>query len=284
MTLVDDLRTFPGLQEGLRCLLALATISLFGCASLSGGSSARSVRVMSYNIQYGHEGLDSVAAVIRAERPDIVGLQEVDVHWSARSNFVDQAAALSKATGMEYRFARIYQLPGGDPSKPPREFGVALLSRYPVISFINREITRLSTQDSVAKPALMPGLLDATVNVNGRRVRFLNVHLDYRVNPSVRETQVAEILSFVGKETLLTILTGDLNASPDAVELQPLFVALHDTWKAGVPGLTFSAAKPEKKIDYVLVSDGLCRTKSVIPRVYASDHFPLVVDLTIGKC
>jgi Metal-dependent hydrolase len=92
-------------------LLAIAPVFLIGCASIAVRTPAASLRVMSYNIEYGSQGLDSVATVIRDQHADMVGLQEVDVHWSARSNFVDQAAALSKMTGMNYRFARIYQLP-----------------------------------------------------------------------------------------------------------------------------------------------------------------------------
>lgn len=266
--------------------LAIGSALLTSCASLPAKTPEFSLRVMSYNIEYGHEGLDSVAAVIRDEHPDIVGLQEVDVHWSARSNFVDQAAALSKATGMNYRFARIYQLPNADKSKPPREFGVALLSRYPITTFTNHEITRLSTQDSTPTPAPLPGLLDATLNINGRNVRVFNVHLDYRADPSVRAKQVAEILGYIVKDTISTILTGDLNAAPDAPELKPLIDRLNDTWpEKQMPGLTYSSTKPEKRIDYVLTTDGFCPTKTRIPKVYASDHFPIVIDLIFGgKC
>ena len=261
--------------------LSLA-ILLCGCVTLPARTPERSQRVMTYNIEYGHQGLDSIIAVIQGERPDIVGLQEVDVHWSARSNFVDQAATLSKATGMNYRFARIYQLPNSDPSKPPREFGVALLSRYPIVAFTNHEITRLSTQDSTPTPAPLPGFLDATVDVNGRNVRVFNVHLDYRADPSVRMKQVSEILEYLPKDTVSTILTGDLNAAPDAPELRPLLDRLHETWPGPEPGLTFSSTKPEKRIDYVLVSGGICSIASRIPKVYASDHFPLVIDLIFG--
>ena len=73
-------------------LLAIGAVWMMGCASAPTHNGERSLRVMSYNIEYGHEGLDSVAAVIRDQHPDIVGLQEVDVHWSERSNFADQAA------------------------------------------------------------------------------------------------------------------------------------------------------------------------------------------------
>lgn len=261
-------------------LPALVFALCSGCATLPAKQAGNAFRVMSYNIEYGHEGLDSVAAVIRDQHADIVGLQEVDVHWSARSNFVDQAEMLAKKTGMNYRFARIYAIPNADPSKQIREFGVALLTRYPIISFSNHDITRLSTQDSAATPTLMPGLLDARVNVNGRQMRVFNVHLDYRTDPSVRAKQVAEIISYIDRDTVATILTGDLNASPNAPELAPLMNRLHETWNnTGLQQFTFASRKLEKRIDYILQTGNFCVVKAFIPAVYASDHLPMVVDL-----
>jgi endonuclease/exonuclease/phosphatase family metal-dependent hydrolase len=105
----------------------LFALTVAGCATVRGTASEQPLKVMSYNIQYGNEGLDSVIAVINAEKPDIVGLQEIDVHWEPRSRFVNQAELLAKGTAMHYRFARIYQLPNPDSSKPPREFGVGIL-------------------------------------------------------------------------------------------------------------------------------------------------------------
>ncbi len=268
--------------------LTLGLVQVFAgaCASLPPGGQGTRIRVMSYNIEYGHEGLDSVAAVISGQHPDIVGLQEVDVHWSARSSFVDQAAMLAQRTGMNFRFARIYLIPNADPSKPPREFGVALLSRFPIVSFTNHDITRLSTQDSAATPAPLPGLLDVEVTVGGRKIRVLNVHLDYRSDPSVRAMQVSDILQYINRDTISTILTGDLNAGPDAPELKPLMVRLRGTWGDNATAeATFPSTKPEKKIDYVLTADSFCPTKTRTPKVYASDHFPIVVDLVLGgKC
>lgn len=261
----------------------MAQIVGVACASLPPGAQGGKIRVMSYNIEYGHEGLDSVAAVIRDQRADIVGLQEVDVHWSARSNFVDQAALLAHRTGMSYRFAHIYSIPNSDPSKPPREFGVAILSRFPIVSFSNHDITRLSTQDSGVTPALLPGLLDVEVNADGRRIRVFNVHLDYRSDPSVRAKQVSDVIEYINKDTISTILTGDLNAAPDAAELKPLMRRLSDTWVNNAePAPTFPSTKPEKKIDYVFTTDSFCASGTYIPKVYASDHFPIVVDLILG--
>jgi endonuclease/exonuclease/phosphatase family metal-dependent hydrolase len=97
---------------------------------------------MTYNIQAGGGKLENVARTILGFSPDIVGIQEVDVHWSARSSFEDQATALAEILGMEQRFARIYQIPAADSTNPPREYGVAILSKCPIVSFTNHMLTR----------------------------------------------------------------------------------------------------------------------------------------------
>ena len=264
-------------------LAAIGVLAIAGCATIHATTRENSLRAMTYNIQYGNEGLDSVIAVIRAEKPDIVGLQEVDVHWSARSNFVDQAVLLAKGTGMDYRFARIYQIPSEDSTKPPREFGVALLSRYPIVGFTNHIITRLSTQEANPTPTPLPGFLEATLDVNHRTVRVFDVHLDYRRDPQVRALQVADMLGYIGDSSMPTILFGDLNARPEAPELQPLLQKLHDTWPyASGPGLTDPAKNPTAKIDFVLTSDAFRVKRAWVPEVYASDHRPVVVDLVMS--
>ena len=63
------------------------------------------MRILTYNIHHG-EGLDGridlprIAAVIAAQRPDLVALQEVDRN-ARRSGGVDQAAELGRLTGLQ---------------------------------------------------------------------------------------------------------------------------------------------------------------------------------------
>jgi endonuclease/exonuclease/phosphatase family metal-dependent hydrolase len=269
----------------------LATAALVACASAPRAipSSARSVpsttlRVMTYNIHAGHGDLDRTAETIRALAPDIVGLEEVDVHWADRSGFVDQATRLGESLGMEVRFAPIYDLPGATPDAPKREFGVALLSRYPIVAWENDTLTRLSTQAENPAPARMPGLLAATIDVHGTRVRVFVTHLDYRKDPSVRRTQVAELLSRIGATDAPTLLLGDMNAPPDAPELQPLFERMRDSWPTTAgPGFTYPADTPTERIDYVLASpNGKIDTAFVAFVPSASDHRPVVVNLSFG--
>ncbi len=258
------------------------TLSL-ACAHLPAAGSEIPLRVMSYNIRSGNGDLGGTAAAIRASAPDLVALQEVDVHWAERSNFVDQATTLGQQLQMQVRFAPIYHLPGA-PQAPAREFGVALLSKFPIVSFTNLIITRLSTQETNPTPAPMPGFLEASVDVGGRAVRVFNTHLDYRSDPKVRQQQVADMLVFIGDVSAPTLLFGDLNAPPDAPEIQPLLARLHDTWPTSAgAGLTDPADVPRKRIDYVLVSRHFRVRDASVPNTLASDHRPVVVDLSFTR-
>ena len=262
-------------------LVVAASVS---CAALPRTRSPLSLRVMTYNIQAGAGNLDGTAGAIRAAAPDVVALQEVDVHWSARSQFADEADSLAKLLGMQARFAHIYDLPGEGASSPAREYGVALLSRYPIVAFANHAITRHSTVNEGAAPASMPGFLEASIDVRGTRVRVFNTHLDYRSDPAVRRQQVAETIAIIGTPATPTLLFGDLNAGPDAAELQPLFARLHDSWRSVSTdaGLTYPAVAPVKRIDFVLTSPHFRAVGARVPDTQASDHRPVVVDLVVG--
>ena len=236
------------------------------------------------HIHSGQGNLAATADAIRALAPDLVALQEVDVHWSDRSGFADQATLLGEMLGMQVRFAPIYQLTPTNPGDPRREFGVALLSKLPVIGFTNHPITRLSTQETSPVPRTMPGLLEATIDVRGTNVRVFNAHLDYRADPAVRAQQVEELVSYIGASTQPTILFGDLNATPDAAELQPLFAHLHDTWAlSSGPGFTYPAEDPRKRIDYLLVSSHFRVRSAAVPAAAASDHRPVLVELLLAR-
>ena len=275
----------PPRHLGLPAVLLAAAMSA-GCATTQAADRTISVRAMSYNIQYGGGGqnLDSIIAVIRAAGADLVGLQEVDVNWSPRSGFADQAATIGKALGMEVRFAPIYDLPDSATGRR-RQFGVALLSRHPIAGFTNHPITRLSTQERTPAPRPAPGFLKATVVVAGTPIRVFDTHLDYRADPAVRRQQVADMLAVIGTGgDTATVLFGDLNAQPQAPELQPLFARLRDAWPAAAGGgFTIPADAPARRIDFVLISSGITVRDVRVPATAASDHRPVVVDLAIPR-
>lgn len=239
------------------------------------------LRVMTFNI---HTGIGSDSAldlartadVIRGSRADVVGLQEVDVHWDARSDFRDQAWDLARLLHMRVFFAPIYDLPG----EPRRQYGVAILSRFPVLHTTNHLITRLSTQEENPVPAPAPGFAEAVLLVRGVPVHMYSTHLDYRADPSVRTMQVADTLRIMAKDRGPQVLLGDFNAPPEAPELAPLWTELIDAAPAGP---TYPADVPTKRIDYVTVSPDVLVRAATVPATLASDHRPVLADLALRR-
>ncbi|HSK19463.1 MAG TPA: endonuclease/exonuclease/phosphatase family protein [Longimicrobiales bacterium] len=266
----------PGSHSWRNRAAVLVLVAVAAAAACATARDPYPVRVMTYNIAAGGGDLAAVAAVIRAAAPDIVALQEVDVHWSERSRFADQAAELGEALGMHVRFGPIYELP------PARRFGLAILSRTPIVEFTNHVVPRLSTQTNETEPVPLPGFLEAVTVIGGMRVHVFNTHLDYRADSRVREQQVRAMLEVLAAETRPTVLMGDLNAPPSAPELQPLLAELRDAWSANEEhGLTYPAHAPDKRIDYILLSRHFSPVALHVPAAQASDHRPVIADLRL---
>lgn len=276
-------------------LCAAATVPAAAQAAQAAGPAAPppvAVRAMTFNIRAG-SGEDGVfdvartAAAINDQRPDVVALEEVDVHWGARSDWQDEAREIADATGMRVFFAPIYSLDPPSAGAPREEFGIALLSRHPILSAVNHELTRLSTQVPDPVPAPAPGFPEIVTEIGGARVHVYGTHLDYRGDPTVRRMQVADTLKILDEDGgEQQILMGDLNATPNAPELAPLLGRLTDSWAVanpGEPGLTYPAGTPAQRIDYVLVSPGVGVRRAQVPVTEASDHRPVVADLAVAR-
>ncbi|WP_088052386.1 endonuclease/exonuclease/phosphatase family protein [Virgibacillus dakarensis] len=245
--------------------------------------------VATYNLHagIGTDGkydLDRIAATIRDMDAEVIGLQEVDVHWGDRSNNENTIKLLAEKLDMEYFFAPIYDFDPASAGEPRRQYGVAILSKYPIVSAANRNITRLSTQDPDPEPKLAPGFLEAQININGANVWFYVTHLDYRGDPSVREMQVQDMLK-VMSEHQYNILVGDMNAAAEADELQPLFLWFSDSWAMTESGngYTYPAASPEKRIDMILASPRMKVNNVQVYSSLASDHLPVAADITLVR-
>jgi len=275
-----------GIATATPWLWSLLFTALLGGTTGCGGNAVAArpgaFRVMTYNIHYGDPDLSKIAAVVCSSGADVVGLQEVDAHWSERSAWVDEAAEIATTCGMEFRYGPIYDLPPLEAAKPNRQFGVAILTRHPIVSWDNHLLTRLSTQQDAA-PKPMPGFLEVTVEVDGSRVDIFATHLDYRPDPSVRKTQVAEMLAIIGSGRRPTILVGDMNAPPEREELAPLFGRLRDAWTGQSDlGFTYPSDAPVRRIDYVFVGGGLRAVSARVLNTTASDHRPVVAEVAFA--
>ncbi|HET8662661.1 MAG TPA: endonuclease/exonuclease/phosphatase family protein [Micromonosporaceae bacterium] len=282
----------------LGVLLAVLPASAYAVASDQLGTAARQVplRVATYNIHAG-AGMDNrfdiarQADAIRQLDLDVVGLQEVDVHWGSRSQWRDLATELAEALDMSVFFGHIYDLDPPPGSLLRREYGIAILSRHPVVHAENHWVTRLSTQVPNPSPELAPGFPEVVVNVRGALVHVYATHLDYRADPSVRRLQVADTLRIMAEDRHhqdrpQQVLLGDLNAPPYAPEIQPLWGYVADAWaqaNGAAGGLTYPANRPDRRIDYVAVSPGITVRQATVPATLASDHLPVVADLAVTR-
>ncbi|MFD5071185.1 endonuclease/exonuclease/phosphatase family protein [Streptomyces sp. NPDC058369] len=282
-----------------RTVEVLVAASLLGAALAPPATAAEHgrgpsvpLRVATYNIHAG-AGMDNVfdldrqVAALRSLDADVIGLQEVDVHWGDRSQWRDLAGELGRRLRMHVSFAPIYSLDPVEEGGPRREFGVAVLSRYKILSAENHDLTRLSTQDPNPVPAPAPGFGEVVLKVRGLPVHVYATHLDYRGDPSVRTAQVADTRRIMAEDRqherrpVRQILLGDFNAAPTAPELAPLWQELTDIEPGGP---TYPAQGPVQRIDYVAVSKDTVRVRdAAVAETLASDHRPVVADLLLRR-
>lgn len=276
-----------------RYLIGLVVVLMFApfthTTAKDQDNSEINAKVTTYNLQagMGTDGkydLDRIANTIQQTGGDIIGLEEVDVHWDSRSEYENTIKLLAEKLDMEYFFAPIYDFDPTIPGNPRRQFGVAVLSKYPILQAENREITRLSTQDPDPEPEPAPGFLEARIDVDGAEVWFYVTHLDYRGDPTIREMQINDMHAIMS-EHHYNILVGDMNAPPDAPEMAPLFHWFDDAWAETSEqlGYTFPADDPIKRIDYVLTSPRMKVNDTFITASQASDHLPVTAEMTLVR-
>jgi endonuclease/exonuclease/phosphatase family metal-dependent hydrolase len=237
------------------------------------------MRVATFNIHHG-DGQDGVPDLERTARTlaatggDLIGLQEVDRHFSARSGWVDQAAWLGERLDMQVVFGANLDLSPTEPGAPRRQYGNALLSAYDILDWHNILLPRLGNDEQ-------RGLLDVLVDVaDGSLTHILVTHLQHD-SRTARLLQVDAIRQVLASSEPPVVLAGDLNARPDTTEIRQLTDALVDAWATAGrgPGYTFSARRPRARIDYVMSSDDLVAWGAEVMRSQAADHLPLVADL-----
>jgi endonuclease/exonuclease/phosphatase family metal-dependent hydrolase len=249
-----------------------------GAGTTSGSARPPTVRATSFNIRHGvgadgRLDLERTAATVAAAGSELIGLQEVDRHFGARSGFVDQAAWLGERLGLEVVYGAAVDRPPPSPGAPRRQYGNALLSAHPVLAWRNIPLPRPGRGEQRC-------LLDALVDVDGTPVRVLTTHLQHD-SPVDRMAQADAIVAHLDGIARPVVLAGDLNARPRTREVRRLTAVLVDAWATAGRGrgYTFDARTPHARIDYVLSSPDLEATRAEVTAALASDHRPVTADL-----
>ncbi|HLL66836.1 MAG TPA: endonuclease/exonuclease/phosphatase family protein [Micromonosporaceae bacterium] len=264
------------------------------------------MRLATFNVMHGRslaDGLvlpqrlrDSVAAL----DVEVLGLQEVD-RGQPRSGHADLTAIAADALDAPYRrfVPALIGTPGGDyrpatdrDSDPgpggagaSAQYGVALISRWPVLAW---RVTRLPAAP-VRSPIYVPGpgggllllrdeprvLLAAVVQAPFGRLTVATTHLSFVPGWNIRQLRTA--VSVLGRLPAPRLLLGDLN-------LPAAMAGSASGWLRLARRATYPGQAPRVQLDHVLVDPrGVDRLPGVLgvatPLVSVSDHRPLVVQL-----
>lgn len=254
------------------------------------------MRIATFNILHGRTVGDGVhperlAECIKRLDPDILALQEVDLE-QLRSGRSDLTAVAAEAMGaVAHQFvAAIAGTPGAtwmaaDGAEQPgtAAYGIALLSRYPAISWQVVRMPRIPVRFPLYLPdpkkvvlvkeeprAAVIAALDTPLGP----ISVANTHLSFVPGWNRRQLRrlVRDLRGLPGPR----ILTGDLNLTPEAVARSTGFRSL-------ASAATFPADAPTKQLDHILTDDAALRAHFAdAPAVELSDHRPLVVDIALG--
>lgn len=271
-----------------RVVVACGLLGLAACAgtvprdAVNQAPSNQPMRVLVFNIHAGKDAagvsnLSRVADLIRSTGADLALVQEVD-RGTKRSGNVDQAEAMSAASGFPFAFGRSLDYDGG-------QYGIAALARQGFIAQFTEGLPVAPLQTRAGGSHEPRAALVVVVRTRLGNITALNTHLDASRDEGYRLQEVAKIIDLMGvtrKSRLPAIAAGDFNAEPGSeVHKRMLASGLRDAWmECGQgDGFTFPAHKPVKRIDYVFLGDPLHCTGARVIETTISDHRPLLVTI-----
>jgi endonuclease/exonuclease/phosphatase family metal-dependent hydrolase len=255
------------------------------------------VRIATFNILHGRSmedgrvDVDRLADAVKSLDADVLGLQEVD-RDQPRSMGADLTAVAAEAMGAaDHQFvAALAGTPGGtwmaatgDEQPGSATYGIALLSRYPVISWRivrlpglrmsvpmwfpgSRKPVWVSDEPRVAVAAVLDGPFG--------ELTVCNTHLSFI--PGWSALQLQRLVRSVTGSPEPLVLMGDLNMAQRqataVTSLRPIASAA-----------TFPVDNPRRQLDHVLVRGPLTASgPAEARRLPLSDHRALVVDCAPG--
>ncbi|HEX4941460.1 MAG TPA: endonuclease/exonuclease/phosphatase family protein [Actinomycetota bacterium] len=218
------------------------------------------LRVATWNVHGMRAGVDEIARVIRAERIDIVLLQESGPRRRLR--------AVGESLGM---------LVCGDPRVfPRRRIQNAVLVRRGLATTVSHRLHRFSGGSLLYPRGVMLADMD-------RRVSVLSVHLG--LSRSERAHHVDQLLAMLEGSTGTFVVGGDLNALQGDPGPSSLAALASDCWEAAGEGsgATFDAHAPAARIDYLFAGRAFRPLRAWTAGGTASDHLMVVAELAVTE-
>ncbi|MGQ4879288.1 endonuclease/exonuclease/phosphatase family protein [Billgrantia sp. LNSP4103-1] len=241
-----------------------------------------SVQIMTINVHKGfnlfnrRHILPELREAVTTLSADMVFLQEV--HGEHKKHYlryhdwpeVPQYEYLADTMWPDFAYGRNAVYPNGD-------HGNALLSRYPIIEYENRDVSIHGTESR--------GLLYCQLAVPGqRRVHAVCVHLGLREKHRLEQLKLlCELLDSV-PEGEAVIVAGDFNDWRLKANDVLANCGLHEAFaqSQGRPAKTFPAHWPMLRLDRIYVRNATIREPRALSRKpwsHLSDHVPLIAEI-----
>jgi endonuclease/exonuclease/phosphatase family metal-dependent hydrolase len=253
------------------------------------------MRLATFNILHGRSpvddrvDLDRFGAAVRDLDADVLALQEVD-RDQPRSHGADLTTVAADAMrAPEHRFvATLHGTPGlwsaatGDEQPRTASYGIALLSRLPVLSWHALVLPGLRGQVPIKVPSRRRPILvrdepraavAAVVEAAEGPVTVVATHLTFI--PGWNVVQLRRLVGLVRDLPRPVVIMGDLNLEQAAAvrmsRMRPLATAP-----------TFPVGAPQRQIDHILADGPIRATGARSVDTGLSDHRALVADVVVG--
>lgn len=255
------------------------------------------LKIMSYNIAGGRSfefGPDyrpiihaeaQYGAYIKAQQPDICGLNEVD-YKLPRSGRVEMAKLIGDVAGYESAFAP----------------AVSFINKYGIGTygngFVSKHKIKLSETYPIPDPTDKTGdpentyyesraVLHALVEIGGKDIDVFVSH--FGLAPSEAKNAVMTMAALIKQAKNPVIVMGDFNLTPDSPLLDPIRELLVDTFDVYPTKNVTTCPSSTKywpnndygKLDYIFVSPDIKVEKVEIPELVLSDHKPYIAYIEI---
>jgi endonuclease/exonuclease/phosphatase family metal-dependent hydrolase len=243
--------------------------------SVVSSDNGRSIRIATYNIHRcrgldGRTRPDRIADVIRSIDADVVAMQEVVGAGPRGGGHAEEIGAM---LGMGWVMAPARQLRG-------HHFGNAVLSRLPIIAHLEHDLSW-----KTCEPRRMQRV---DVSVDGATLHVYNVHLGTAILE--RRHQAERLASIVCDRHVggAKLLLGDFNEWTRGLVTRTLSERLYsvDLSNHLRRRRTYPGVFPVLHLDHIYYDGRIEITNIELPRtrraLVASDHLPLVADVTLG--
>ena len=240
------------------------------------------MRLLLHNIQYGtgrlkqfswlttlhptRKHLHNIERFVRAVKPDIVGLVEVDA-GSYRNRSENQAEMLACALNYHHTHRIKY---------PESSIG----RRIPVL---NKQSNAVLARTKILKESFhdfQTGFKSLVIEVELAELSVFIVHLSLGLR--ARQHQLAELHTLLQKCSKPKLLAGDFNALSGRWELT-MFLKATGMRSANLRhSPTYPSWRPYRELDFICYDKNILPRRFWIPKIHISDHRPLVFDFDIN--